>query len=507
MEIIPIESIKPSTYNPRKADEERLQMVELSLKKLGFILPIYSTVNGEILSGHQRQYVASKMGFKHIPVEWVDKELTLEKRKNINILFNQATNEAPRSLTPQGMKKKLKTVNLQELADQIPDKDMDNPREIFRCYYAEDLPLDKVVEKNYLRFDNYYSKKNYNLMRVAKTMPLIVNKDYEIINGIGRISHIVTKKKKDENIKCVVLKDEEVEFADYMLNYVSMDFDIHNKYRDELRQNSFRRHIKKDIGIGTGFIAKLVKNPYTVKSKFSPNLKEAFKKEYGERIVDFGAGHMINTRILNKNGFYCIPFEPFVIDFDKFMKLDYEKSVEVCRNFLKEYQEDSHFDTVFLHSVFNSVPFEEDRQKILTILAEIADNDTKVILWTQHVKAYIAALNSSFTETSTKGSSFLDYEKNIVLADTFDKPKVQKYYDEKDLISLCRPYFQSIKTRVLNSMIYCELTKPIKPSKGELDEALDFEFNLKHTEGGRLGLNKEAKKVFHKVRKDRESGV
>ena len=58
--------------------------IELSLKKLGFILPIFATEDGEIISGHQRHYVAKKMGMKKVPVEYI-KNIDLKKRKNLNI--------------------------------------------------------------------------------------------------------------------------------------------------------------------------------------------------------------------------------------------------------------------------------------------------------------------------------------------------------------------------------------------------------------------------------------
>lgn len=54
-----IEAIQPSTYNPRSADPERLDLIELSLRKLGFLAPIFADRNGEILSGHQRHLVAN----------------------------------------------------------------------------------------------------------------------------------------------------------------------------------------------------------------------------------------------------------------------------------------------------------------------------------------------------------------------------------------------------------------------------------------------------------------
>ena len=74
-----IEAIRPSTYNPRSAVAERLDLIELSLRKLGFIAPIFADSDGEILSGHQRHLVASRMGATHVPVSRT-KALDLDQR-------------------------------------------------------------------------------------------------------------------------------------------------------------------------------------------------------------------------------------------------------------------------------------------------------------------------------------------------------------------------------------------------------------------------------------------
>lgn len=86
MQLVEINSVRPSTYNPRTADKSRLGLIELSLRKLGFVLPIYADPAGEIVSGHQRQLVASGMGAKRIPVERL-KAMSLADRKAINIAF------------------------------------------------------------------------------------------------------------------------------------------------------------------------------------------------------------------------------------------------------------------------------------------------------------------------------------------------------------------------------------------------------------------------------------
>ena len=69
IEICDINDVRPSTYNPREADTGRLNLIEWSLRKFGFLLPIYADNEGEILSGHQRHLVAQRMGAKRIPVE------------------------------------------------------------------------------------------------------------------------------------------------------------------------------------------------------------------------------------------------------------------------------------------------------------------------------------------------------------------------------------------------------------------------------------------------------
>ena len=54
MKLVSIATLTPAAYNPRAVDPERLALVRLSLEKLGWLLPIYATAGGEIVSGHQR---------------------------------------------------------------------------------------------------------------------------------------------------------------------------------------------------------------------------------------------------------------------------------------------------------------------------------------------------------------------------------------------------------------------------------------------------------------------
>ena len=68
IELLPVSALRPALYNPREADAERLDLVKLSLRKLGFLLPLVATPDGEILSGHQRHAGSPKARPQH-PVQ------------------------------------------------------------------------------------------------------------------------------------------------------------------------------------------------------------------------------------------------------------------------------------------------------------------------------------------------------------------------------------------------------------------------------------------------------
>lgn len=48
IKLVPIDAVRASDYNPRRNDEKRLALTEMSLRKLGFLLPIYADESGEI---------------------------------------------------------------------------------------------------------------------------------------------------------------------------------------------------------------------------------------------------------------------------------------------------------------------------------------------------------------------------------------------------------------------------------------------------------------------------
>jgi ParB-like chromosome segregation protein Spo0J len=144
MKLVPTNSVNPSTYNPRKADPRRLDILELSLRKIGWVMPIYADNSGEILSGHQRHHVAQRMGMKYVPVEYV-KDMDLAERKAVNIVFNRGTNDLESGDVPKDMTKALEDHNPYSLAETMPDI---AESKLYRCTAPDMVDIDVLIKAN-----------------------------------------------------------------------------------------------------------------------------------------------------------------------------------------------------------------------------------------------------------------------------------------------------------------------------------------------------------------------
>lgn len=89
-----INELKPSEYNPRKADKKQCEDLKKSIKRFGLVDPLI--VNGSekrkniIIGGHFRWRMAKDMGFKKVPVVYVDIK-NIKKEKELNLRLNKNT--------------------------------------------------------------------------------------------------------------------------------------------------------------------------------------------------------------------------------------------------------------------------------------------------------------------------------------------------------------------------------------------------------------------------------
>jgi hypothetical protein len=482
----PIDGVRPSTYNPRSAVAERLDLIELSLRKLGFIAPIFADADGEILSGHQRHLVASRMGATHVPV-FRTKALDLEQRKALNIVFNRATNDFDFHHTPGKVTSELQALDIHALAARIPDKEVGSDG-FLRCLKPAEVAVKDLCRVNSGRWIQYARNLARTLHRHGILMPIVCREDLSVINGIGRLEMLAEKGASFAPV--VFVTDEEAEFARAMMNLLSMDFDIHTRYADMLRFNSFRRARRVRRELGNGFIfATHGAKPCKDFDVMRPADRARWIKEHGTTVLDFGAGHLTETFLLRQAGIDCTPFEPYRLGTGGINKAE---SVELAREFLAQVAAGKEWTSIFIASVLNSVPFREDREHIACLCAALCKPFTKVYACASSAgeSGWRQVNGKAFMNESNAGNiAFrLDYEPGIRIGDFQDKPKVQKYHTVAEFRDLFGTFFRSVKVDEFSNNINAACAGARQADPARLRAAIEFEFNLPYPDGSRMDL-------------------
>lgn len=93
---VPVGSLNPSTYNPRKWNEAQTNALKESITKFGLVDPILCNSAPErmntAIGGHFRLAVAKELGFTEIPVVYVNIP-DIEKEKELNVRLNKNLGE------------------------------------------------------------------------------------------------------------------------------------------------------------------------------------------------------------------------------------------------------------------------------------------------------------------------------------------------------------------------------------------------------------------------------
>lgn len=501
MRLVDADQLRPSTYNPRQADPERLAMVELSLRKLGWLLPVYASATGEVLSGHQRHLVATeRIGCRRLPAEFVG-DMDLQERKAINVVFNRATNDLDRGDTPATLTDAIRHSSILEMADSLPDLEPDTEA-FYPCLQHRDVPIDPLLKANSGRWINYARNIASTLDRRGIRMPIVVGPVWDVINGIGRLQ--LAAERRRTTVRVVDVPEEKARFARAMLNLLSMDFDLATRYEDLLRYNSFRRarRTRSRFGqpvLGRGFVFALIgtKPAYTFDIRQAGHMKR-WVRQYGRAVLDFGAGHLHETDLLRTVGIDVTPFEPYHLGDDN--EIDKHASVEMTKAFLRDVAAGKSWSSIFIASVLNSVPFLDDRRHIITLVAALASRDTGVYACASSTdtQGWININGADRLDPrASKTIQFkLDYEPGISVGDVATKPKVQKYHTQEEFHRLFAERFLRVEISEQVNNIQAVCSRPRKLDQEALRSALTFEFDLPYPDGSRMGLVREAVEAF-----------
>lgn len=91
-----INDLIPSEYNPRYWSEKAISDLKKSIKENGFVVPILVNGNksryGVVIAGHFRLKIAKDLGYKTVPVNFIDIE-NIEKEKKLNLTLNKVSGD------------------------------------------------------------------------------------------------------------------------------------------------------------------------------------------------------------------------------------------------------------------------------------------------------------------------------------------------------------------------------------------------------------------------------
>ena len=159
--------------------------------------------------------------------------------------------------------------------------------------------------------------------------------------------------------------------------------------------------------------------------------------------------------------------------------------------------EGQEFDSIFLSAIFNSIPYADDRAKVLRIAASMATRGRTGLHAGAESNRQVRLLmtkGAKYVSEDGAGSHMrLDYEPGILISNLFKQPKVQKHYSLTEWQALWEGYFDKVETAHAVSpsvLVRARDPKPVRWS--ELEEALRFEFDLPYPNGDSLDLADEA---------------
>ena len=92
IEEVRIDDLRPDPSNPRRISDHQLEALTRSLREYGFVQPVLARrEDRRVIGGHQRLTAARKLGYKTVPVIWLD--LSLEQSRLLNLALNKISGE------------------------------------------------------------------------------------------------------------------------------------------------------------------------------------------------------------------------------------------------------------------------------------------------------------------------------------------------------------------------------------------------------------------------------
>lgn len=491
VEATPLSSLEPDKTNPRKPDQARMALLRLSLQKLGFVMPVYATPEGMLLSGHQRLAAATSLGYKTAAcIRIAVKEADV---KGINVTFNRVTNDFNAFDTGLKAKERLKYEDVLAAAEALPDFSEAHGENWYALQAAE-RPLAGLGADAADKYDKKAASAADVLRRMGIRIPLVVSASGQVVNGIHRL--FCAKENGETTWPVITIPDDVAEVTSIFLNYLSMDFHVDEEFAGILRYSAFRRPQNN-----RGAVPKAYRfwangcRTLPDKDSYSADYWRHFRDIHGHNLLDFGAGLGKVAPFLRDKGMACIDFEPYRIDFEKDKgKPCPELSRKEASRFLDDIADGRRLDSIFLASVLNSVPFPKDRMAVLAIVHALSTKDTVIYGTCRDISDF----NYEYGGIRNANYFVFDSEPGVRVGDVIRNPKIQKFHTKEEADAMFGRLWNKREYWPGGNVFYFKLSAPKGVNLKVLSQALELEFDLPYADGSTMALVAKAKQVFGK---------
>lgn len=484
-----IASLHKDPTNPRKSDPARMGLLRLSLKKLGFIQPVFALPNGMLLSGHQRTTTALELGFSTIPVITVD--VPQKDIAGINILFNRATNDFTAFDTGAKASKRLDLDTVIAAAEALPDFDGED----WYAINCTDLDVAPYVSGIPELYDKKAVALALGVLKQGIRIPIVVSASGRIVNGIHRA--FAALENGETSWPTIVIPDDVADVALNFLNYLSMDFHIDEDFQNLVRYSAYRRPQNN-----RGAVPKSMRfwaNGNRVladKDSYTQDYWRKFRDIHGLNILDYGAGLCKAAPYLQTKGINAYDYEPYRIDPEADNGVPSPAySRQQAKRFLDAVGDVRlRFDSIFLSSVLNSVPLPEDRLALLAIVHALSTRATAIYGTCRDMSDF----NYEYSGIRTASYFTFDSEPGVRVGDVMRRPKLQKFETQESADEMFKRFWKGREYWPGGNIFFWKLTAPMGLNPIVVGRAIESAFNMPYEDGSRMDLVDHAKAMFSK---------
>jgi len=488
MKNTPLAKLHKDESNPRKPDPARLGLLRLSLAKLGFIMPMYATKKGMLISGHQRYTVATELGITKVPIVTID--LAEKDIQGVNILFNRATNDFSAFDTGSKGKDRLNLEDVISAAENLPDFEGED----WLALDCEERPIKGYGLEDADKYDKKAAVMAGSVRQMKIRIPVVVSESGKVVNGIHRLFD--AKEAGEATWPIITIPDEVAEVALNFLNYLSMDFHVDNDFAKMMRYSAYRRPQNNRGNVPKAYRFWANGNRTLLdRDSYSTEYWRKFRDLHGGGILDFGAGLCKVRPFLEQRGMDCSDFEPYRIDPDSDVGVpspDYSR--KMAKQFLDELADGRPFNSIFLASVLNSVPFPQDRMAVLAIVHALSGKDTCIYGTCRDISDF----NYEYGGIRNANYFVFDTEPGVRIGDVMRNPKVQKFHTQEEADNMFARLWNKRDYWPGGNVFYFRLSAPKGYNVKVLAQALEMEFDMPYADGSTMGLVAAAKAAFSK---------